>query len=319
LNGLWVELDIRDSVIGFTEMITSKTDISVKYLLSLIGIRANKYYSWNNRKGQANKHNGHLPKENWLLDWEKQAIIEYAKSNTGEGYRRLTYLMLDEDIVAVSPSSTYRVLKDAGLLNRWNNVKKSSKGNGFDQPAAPHQHWHVDIKYVNFRGSFLFLISVIDGFSRYIVHHELRQNMQEFDVQLTIQRAIENYPGYKPRIISDNGSQFISKDFAAYLKFAGLQHIRTSIAYPQSNGKIERYHRTVNQECLRKISLVDLEDARRQVAGYIEFYNSKRLHSSLYFLTPEDFLFNRVEEKLKVREDKITKARLNRIEVRNAS
>ena len=319
MNGLWVELDIRDSVIGFTEMITSKTDISVKYLLSLIGIRAGKYYAWNNRKGQANKHNGHVPKENWLLDWEKQAIIEYAKSNTGEGYRRLTYLMLDEDIVAVSPSSTYRVLKAAGLLNRWNNVKKSSKGNGFDQPVAPHQHWHVDIKYVNFRGSFLFLISVIDGFSRYIVHHELRQNMQEFDVQLTIQRAIENYPGYKPRIISDNGSQFISKDFAAYLKFAGLQHIRTSVAYPQSNGKIERYHRTVNEECLSKTSLVDLEDARKQVAGYIEFYNSKRLHSSLYFLTPEDFLFNRVEEKLKVRENKITKARLNRVEVRNAS
>jgi putative transposase len=319
LNGLWVELDIRDSVIGFTEMITSKTDISIKYLLSLIGIRASKYYSWSNRKGQANNHNGHVPKENWLLDWEKEAIIEYAKSNTGEGYRRLTYLMLDEDIVAVSPSSTYRVLKAAGLLNRWNNVKRSSKGNGFDQPAAPHQHWHVDIKYVNFRGSFLFLISVIDGYSRYIVHHELRQNMQEFDVQLTIQRAIEKYPGYKPRIISDNGSQFISKDFAAYLKFAGLQHIRTSVAYPQSNGKIERYHRTVNEECLRKTSLVDLEDARKQVAGYIEFYNSKRLHSSLYFLTPEDFLFNRIEEKLKVREDKITKARLNRLEVRNAS
>ena len=196
---------------------------------------------------------------------------------------------------------------------------KSSKGNGFDQPATPHQHWHVDIKYVNFRGSFLFLISVIDGFSRYIVHHELRQNMQEFDVQLTIQRAVEKYPGYKPRIISDNGSQFISNDYAAYLKFAGLQHIRTSVAYPRSNGKIERYHRTVNQECLMKSSLVDLEDARKQVASYIEFYNSKRLHSSLYFLTPEDFLFNRVEEKLKVREDKITKARLNRIEVRNAS
>ena len=319
MNGLWVELDIRDSVIGFTEMITSKADISVKYLLSLIGIRASKYYSWNNRKGQVNKHNGHVPKENWLLDWEKEAIIEYAKSCSGEGYRRLTYLMLDEDIVAVSPSSTYRVLKAAGLLNRWNNVKRSSKGNGFEQPVVPHQHWHVDIKYVNFRGSFLFLISVIDGFSRYIVHHELRQNMQEFDVQLTIQRAVENYPGYKPRIISDNGSQFISKDFAAYLKFAGLQHIRTSVAYPQSNGKIERYHRTVNQECLMKSSLIDLEDARKQVASYIEFYNSKRLHSSLYFLTPEDFLFNRVEEKLKVREDKITKARLNRIEVRNAS
>ena len=107
--------------------------------------------------------------------------------------------------------------------------------------------------------------------------------------------------------------------FAAYLKFAGLQHIRTSIAYPQSNGKIERYHRTVSEECLRKTSLVDLEDARKnKLPDILNFIILKRLHSSLYFLTPEDYLFNRVEEKLKVREDKITKARLNRLEVRNA-
>lgn len=93
---------------------------------------------------------------------------------------------------------------------------------------------------------FLFLISVIDGYSRYIVHHELRQTMQQFDVQITLQRALEKYPGFsqgdgypKPRIISDNVSQFISKDFAEYLRILGLQHIRTSVAYPQSNGKIE--------------------------------------------------------------------------------
>jgi len=295
-------------------------------MLKLIGINTSKYYSWNNRQGTVNNHNGKIPKENWLLDWEKEAIISYAKSHIAEGYRRLTYMMMDDDIAAVSPSTTYRILKSQGLLNRWNNVKKSAKGRGFDQPAAPHQHWHIDIKYVNFRGSFLFLISVIDGYSRYIVHHELRQNMQEFDVQITIQRALEKYPGYsqrdgfpKPRIISDNGSQFISKDFAEYLKFAGLQHIRTSIAYPQSNGKIERYHRTIHEECLMKTSLVDLVDARKQVAIYIEFYNTKRLHSSLYFLTPDDFLFNHIENKLKVREDKLLKAKLNRTEVRNAN
>ncbi len=143
--------------------------------------------------------------------------------------------------------------------------------------------------------------------------------MQEFDVQITIQRALEKYPGYKPRIISDNGSQFISKDFAEYLKFVGLQHIRTSIAYPQSNGKIERYHRTVHEECLMKSSMVSLDDARKQVANYIEFYNTKRLHSSLYFLTPEDFLLNRIEDKLKLREDKLSKAKLNKAEVRNAN
>jgi transposase InsO family protein len=288
-------------------------------MLKLIGINTSKYYSWNDRKGIVNNHNGKIPKENWLLDWEKGAIINYAKSHIAEGYRRLTYMMMDDDVVAVSPSSTYRILKSAGLINRWNNVKKSAKGRGFDQPTAPHQHWHVDIKYVNFRGSFLFLISVIDGYSRFIVHHELRQNMQEFDVQITIQRALEKYPGYKPRIISDNGSQFISKDFAEYLKFAGLQHIRTSIAYPQSNGKIERYHRTVHEECLRNTSLVSLDDARKQIADYIEFYNTIRLHSSLYFLTPEDFLFDRIEDKLKVRENKLLMAKLNRCEVRNAS
>ncbi len=246
-----------------------------------------------------------FPGNTGALNWEREAIINYAKDHPAQGYRRLTYMMIDDNIVAVSPSTTYRVLKAAGLLNRWNKVKKSAKGGGFIQPTAPHQHWHTDIKYVNFHGSFLFLISVIDGYSRYIVHHELRQNMQEFDIQITIQRALEKYSGYKPRIISDNGPQFISKDFAEYLKFVGLQHIRTSIAYPQGNGKIERYHRTVHEECLMKTSLVNLDDARKQIASYIDYYNTKRLNSSLFYLTPEDFLLGRVEEKLYERGTKL--------------
>jgi len=142
--------------------------------------------------------------------------------------------------------------------------------------------------------------------------------MQEFDIEITIQRALEKYPGYKPRIISDNGPQFISKDFAEYLKFVGLQHIRTSIAYPQSNGKIERYHRTVHEECLMKTSLINLDDARKQIASYIDYYNTERLHSSLFYLTPEDFLLGRVEIKLNEREKKLKQARKNRTEVRYA-
>ena len=287
-------------------------------MLKQIDIDSGKYYSWSAREGLPNFHNGKIPKQNWLFDWEKEAIINYAKSHLGEGYRRLTYMMMDEDVVAVSPSSTYRVLRSAGLLNRWNQTKTNSKGTGFIQPLGPNQHWHVDIKYVNFKGTFLFLISVIDGYSRYNVHHELRQNMQEYDVQLTIQKALEKYPAYKPRIISDNGSQFICKDFAQYMKFAGLQHIRTSIAYPQGNGKIERYHRTAGEECLSKASFINIEDARKQIAEYVEFYNTKRLHSSLCYLTPEDFMLGRMKEKLDVRESKLTEARKNRIEMRNA-
>jgi transposase InsO family protein len=285
--------------------------------LKLINLSTSKYYSWSARQGLPNNHNGIIPKSNWLLDWEKQAIIFYAKNQTGEGYRRLTYMMLDDNIVAVSPSVVYRVLKHAGLLNKWNQVKKSSKGCGFHQPTAPHEHWHIDIKYVNYKGTFLFLISVIDGYSRYIVHHELRQHMQESDVEITIQKALEKFPGHSPRIISDNGSQFISKDFAVYLKFAGLQHIRTSIAYPQSNGKIERFHRTIQQEHLRQSSMINLEDARKQVAQYIEFYNTKRLHSSLFYLTPNDYLNGDINQKLQDRELKLTEARNNRMKIRN--
>ena len=285
--------------------------------MKLINLSTSKYYSWSAREGLPNNHNGIIPKSNWLLDWEKQAIIFYARNQTGEGYRRLTYMMLDDNIVAVSPSVVYRVLKQAGLLNKWNQTKKSSKGRGFEQPTAPHMHWHIDIKYVNFKGTFLFLISVIDGYSRYIVHHELRQNMQELDVEITIQKALEKFPGHNPRIISDNGSQFISKDFAVYLRFAGLQHIKTSIAYPQANGKIERFHRTIQEEHLRQSSMINLEDARKQVAQYIEFYNTKRLHSSLFYLTPNDYLIGNINERLQERELKLTEARNNRVKIRN--
>jgi len=300
-------------------MMTVKTDATLNNLLAMIGISSSKYYSWIDRHELPNDHNGIIPKKHWILDWEKEAIINYAQTHIGEGYRRLTYMMLDENIAAVGPSTTYRVLKSAGLLNRWNKVRKSTRGNGFEQPTIPHQHWHTDIKYVNFRGTFLFLISVIDGYSRYIVHHELRMSMQEFDVQITIQRALEKYPLVKPRLITDNGSQFISKDFAEYLKQAGLQHIRTSIAYPQSNGKIERYHRTIHEECLMTKSLIDLDDARRQIAEFIDYYNTKRLHSSLFYLTPADFLNGNITEKLEARNIKLRSAKRARYEVKNVS
>lgn len=281
-------------------------------------ISSSKYYTWTSREGLPNNHNGKMPKDNWLLQWEKEAIIQYAKDHPGEGYRRLAYMMLDDNVVAASPSAVYRILKHYGLLNKWNVTKKSSKGRGFEQPSGPHQHWHVDIKYVNFKGTFLFLISVIDGYSRYIAHHELRQNMMEFDVEITVQKALEKFPHYAPRIISDNGSQFISKDFAIYLKFAGLQHIKTSIAYPQANGKIERFHRTIQEEHLKKSSMINLDDAKKQIADYIEFYNTKRLHSSLYYLTPNDYLMDAVKEKLEIRESKLQEARKNRILTRKA-
>ena len=136
--------------------------------------------------------------------------------------------------------------------------------------------------------------------------------MEEYDVQITIQKALEKFPEARPRIISDNGSQFISRDFSQFIKQAGLQHIKTSIAYPQSNGKIERFHRSISEEHIRRNSYINLDDARKQISEYIEYYNTKRLHGSLFYLTPEDFLLNRIDERLKERQDKLDQARRKR-------
>jgi len=300
-------------------MINTKTDIAYCKLIDLLGINESKFYSWSSRIGKPNLHNHTLPKSNWLLEDEKQALLSFAKEHPGEGYRRLTYIMLDANIVAVSPSTTYRLLKGYGLLDQWNTVKSSSKGEGFVQPEKPHEHWHIDIKYVNYHGTFLFLISIIDGFSRYIVNHELRMNMKEIDVEITVEKALEKFPGVKPRIISDNGSQFLSRDFAEYLKVAGLNHVRTSVNYPQSNGKIERYHRTISEECLRQKSMINLDDASKQIQSFVDFYNNERLHSSLFYLTPLDFLSGCVQEKLDLREQKLRDAKRNRFDVRIAA
>ena len=181
MNQQWVELDVREQVIGLIRTYRPKTELPVKWFLGRLGVKCSRYYSWLDREGQPNQHNGEIPRGHWILDWEREAIIRYAEDHPGEGYRRLTYMMLDDNIAAVSPSTTYRVLKQAGLLNKYNKVKKTAKGLGFDQPTAAHQHWHTDIKYVNFYGTFLFFISVIDGYCRYMVHHELRLSMQEYD------------------------------------------------------------------------------------------------------------------------------------------
>lgn len=286
----------------------------------MIGISKAKFYDWKSRMGIKNRHNCNLPKSNWLMPWEKEAIAQYARKHYSEndyflrdGYRRLCYRMIDEDIVAVSPSSVYRVLKNEDLLNKWNTEKKSLKGTGFHQPKAIHRHWHIDIKYINFRGTFLFLISVMDGYSRYIVHHELRTHMEEFDIQLTLQRAKEKYPNEHPRVISDNGGQFISRDFNQFIKFLELTHVKTSVAYPQSNGKLERFHKSLNIECLKMNSFIDFDDTKRIIAKYIEYYNTERLHSALYYLTPEDFLLGREKDKLQLRESKLKAASENRM------
>ena len=245
----------------------SRTGLRALQIVDWLGIGRSKYYDWRQRYGQANEHNRLIPRDHWLQDWERRAIIDFHGQYPLEGYRRLTFMMLDRDIVAVSPSSTYRVLKAAGLL---------------------------------------------DGCSRSIVHFELRQSMTEADVETILQRAIEKFPGHKPRIISDNGPQFIAKDFKEFVRIAGLTHVKTSPYYPQSNGKIERWHKSLKHDCIRPGTPLDLEQARRLIARFVEHYNTVRLHSAIGYITPHDKLHGKEKAIFAARDQKLASARLQR-------
>jgi putative transposase len=311
LKGKWVEPDVRDSVIDYVRYWSLRTEIKSMVLIGLIGISRSKYYDWGKRYGKVNEHNSWIPRDFWLEGWEKKAIIDYSVNHPLDGYRRLTYMLMDADIVAVSPSSVYRVLKSAGLLLRWNR-KPTRKGNGFIQPLKVHEHWHIDISYLNIRGTFYYLCSLLDGYSRYIVHWEIRESMTEADVEIITQRAREKFPGVNPRIISDNGPQFIAKDFKEFIRICGMSHVKTSPYYPQSNGKIERWHQTLKSGCIRPKTPLSLEDAKRAVAEFVEYYNNERLHSAIRYITPKDKLEGHSDTILAERERKLDAARQKR-------
>jgi transposase InsO family protein len=311
-------MDTRDEVIDYVRYFSDKTNLPAGKLIGWLGIARSKYYGWARRYGQVNEHNAWVPRDHWLTPQEKDAIVAYHDEHPLEGYRRLTYMMLDEDVAAASPASVYRVLRDADRLRRWN-PSPSSKGTGFTQPIGPHEHWHMDIAYVNVCGTFYYLCSVLDGFSRYIVHWEIRESMTEGDVEIVLQRAREAFPNAGPRVITDNGPQFVARDFKAFIRLAGMTHVRTRPYYPQSNGKLERYHRTLKSRCLRPGVPLSLADAQALVGRFVDAYNTQRLHAGIGYVTPADKLAGRAEAIWADRERKLAAAREARRQQRQTS
>jgi putative transposase len=278
-------------------------------LLKSIGLPEWQFYEWKNRYGKPNEHNGKIPKDFWLTGEEKQAILEYARENPLSGYRRMCYEMTDADIAAVSPTTVFRVLRDNGMMNRFKRPAPSQKGTGFEQPFKAHEHWHIDISYLNICGTFYYLCSILDGYSRKITGWGIGEKMTEKDVEIIVQTAREKYPEARPRIISDNGVQFIARDFKEFVRILGMTQVRTSPYYPQSNGKIERWHRSLKEESIRQKVPLSLAEAARIVGEYIEEYNGKRLHSAIGWITPNDKLAGKAEEIWRSRNEKLAVAR----------
>jgi len=172
--------------------------------------------------------------------------------------------------------------------------------------------------HVTIHGTFYYLFSVIDGYSRSIVHRDIRESMQEWEVEVILERAKEKYPEARPRIISDNGPQFLARDFREFIRISGMTHVRTSPYYPQSNGKIERWHQSLKKECIRPKTPLSLDEAKRIVAEYVEHYNHVRLHSAIGYIAPADKLAGREEKIWAERDRKLEAAREQRRQRRQA-
>jgi len=297
-------------VVDFVRAWSDKTELPAGKFVGWLGI-GKKFFAWKERYGKANEHNALVPRDFWIEDWEGDAIVAFHDRYPLEGYRRLTFMMIDQGVVAVSPATVYRVLKKAGRLDRWKRAP-SKKGTGFHQPVGPHEHWHVDISYINVAGTFFYLCSILDGYSRVIVHWDVREAMTELDVECIVQRAREKHPQARPRIITDNGPQFIARDFKEFIRVTGMTHVRTSRNYPQSNGKLERWHKTLKSDAIRVKALADLDEARRVIGDFVKHYNGVRLHSAIGYIAPNDYLAGREREIWVARDAKLEAAREQR-------
>jgi putative transposase len=295
-------------VVDFLERMHEVTDIAQGRLVKWAELCPRKFARWRQRYGRANEHNGKVPRDHWVEGREKEAIIAFAKEHPLEGYRALTFMMLDKDVAAVAPATTYRVLKAAGLIGR-SRSQPSKKGSGFVQPLAPHEHWHIDFSYLNIGGTFFFLCAVLDGCSRSVVGWDIRPTMRERDAEIAVQKAREAYPSARPRVISDQGTQFKSREFKKFITLWQASHVMTSPYYPQSNGKLERFMRTLKEQAIDPKTPLCVEDAKRVVAEFIEYYNTTRLHSAIGYIAPHDRLAGRHEEIHAARDKKLEAAR----------
>ena len=219
---------MRTLIVSEIEKLSRRTGIKVAVLLSPAGISRSKWYEWKTRRGQETKHNANVPKNGWLLPWEQEAIRAYCEANKDmfRGYRYLAWLMIDENVAYASPATVYNIMKKNALISKWNKSSEEHE-KGFKQPKKPNEQWHTDFSYIRIGTKFYYFSAVLDGYSRKILVWDLFDDMKEYNVELLITKAKELHPDAKPRIIHDNGKQYVANEFKNLLALLGIADSKT--------------------------------------------------------------------------------------------
>lgn len=291
---------------------------SIGWAVQQLGLSRATYYRWQRRArdgrladtAPATGEQGPLPQE-------VAAVLAYAQAHPRDGYRRLAWQMVDDDVAYLSPSAVYRLLDAHDLLYRW----KRSAASGGTRPAeatGADEVWHTDLLYLWVTGRCYFLVSVLDAYSRFIVGWDLAFTLAATEVVAVVHRALEERPGTHPRIVHDNGSQFVAKEWRQSVAQFELVDIATRVRHPESNGRIERYHRSVREEALTDQELGHFVQAKEVITRWVETYNQQRLHAALQYLRPVDYYHGDPQTLLAARQRKLAEAAQRRLMERPA-
>ncbi len=291
--------------------IVENSPLGVKRTLRELSINRSTFYNWY-AKYQQYGYNGLADKQperkhywNQIPDAIREQVVKAALEYPEKSSREVAAFYTEHYRYYVSESSVYRILKHRGLIAPPVFRLVSAADEFKDKTTMVNEMWQTDFTYLKVRGwGWYYLSTILDDYSRYIVSWKLCKTMKDEDVQATINEAYKQYyipREDRPRLLSDNGSCYIAKGLKKYLDFVGMNHVRGAANHPQTQGKIERYHRSMK-------SLLNLEhyfspgELEQKIDQWVNYYNLERYHEALDNLTPADVYFGRAEQKLKERE-----------------
>lgn len=297
-----------------------RSDLGVNRTLKQLGVPKTTFYKWykayteNGILGLENKSPGNRRQWNSIPQEEKNLVMSVALEFSELSPRELSCKLSDERKVFISESSVYRILKANGLITSPAHILLAA-GNEFDKKTMfVHEMWQTDFTYFKILGwGWYYLSTILDDYSRYIVHWELCDTMKAEDVQSTVHHAVKKAglkKGQRPILLSDNGSCYVSGELKEYLSAMRIRSIHGRVAHPQTQGKIERYHRSM-KNVVKLDNYFHPEELKEAIAEFVDYYNNNRYHESLNNVTPADVYYGRKEEVLKERQ-RIKKASMRK-------
>ncbi len=285
--------------------IVEGSELGVKQTLEELGISRSTFYEWY-KNYLENGFDGLKPKVanrksfwNKIPDTRRNEVVEIALDQTALSPRELAHHITDNHGWFISESSVYRILKERGLITSPAWILMQAADEFKDKTTYIHQQWQTDFTYFKIIGwGWYYLSTVLDDYSRYIITWELCKNMETDDAKRSIEEAIMETGVNKddmPRLLTDNGSSYISYEFDNYLLEINMGHVRGAPYHPQTQGKIERYHRTM-KNIVKLENYFFPDDLRAKLADFVDYYNNQRYHEALGNVTPADMYFGRAKQ-----------------------